>query len=139
MKRLDAPKAGLSHDMILSRLFPAMILAMASMALWAAVPGEQPPAPDVRVPEQKPANPSKPPAYAASRGQLLYENHCTRCHTSTLHVRKARHADSMKALHGWVIRWSSEEKLNWGEEEIAEVVEYLDRRYYKFPPPAGGK
>lgn len=123
--------------MTLNKLIPAIIAALASMPLLAAVPGEQPPPPDVRVPESKPAKPSKPPAYTTSRGQLLYENHCTRCHTSTLHVRKARHADSMKALQDWVIRWSSEEKLNWSEEDIAEVVDYLDRRYYKFPPPAG--
>lgn len=109
------------------------------MPLLAAVPGEQPPAPDIRVPEQKPAKPSAPRPYTASRGQLLYENHCTRCHTSTLHVRQARRAESLKALQGWVIRWSDEEQLNWSGEEIADVVEYLDRRYYKFPPPASGK
>jgi mono/diheme cytochrome c family protein len=123
--------------MRLNKLFPAIIAAMTSLPLLAAVRGEQPPAADVRVPESKAANPSKPPAYTASRGQLLYENHCTRCHASTLHVRQARHADSVKALQGWVIRWSDEEKLKWSEEEIADVVEYLDRRYYKFPPPAG--
>ncbi len=125
--------------MMLNKLFPAVILAMASMPLLAAVPGEQPPAPDIRVPEQKPAGPSRSPAVVISRGQLLYENHCTRCHASTLHVQQARRAESLKALQGWVIRWSDEEKLNWSGEEIADVVEYLNRRYYKFPPPAGGK
>lgn len=124
---------------MLIKLFPAIIVAMASMPLWAALPGEQPPAPDIHVPEQKPSKPSTSPAYTASRGQLLYENHCTRCHASTLHVREARRAESLHALQGWVIRWSGEEKLNWSGEEIADVVEYLDRRYYKFPPPADGK
>ena len=121
--------------MMLNKLFPAIILAMASMPLLAAVPGEQPPAPDIRVPEQKPAGPSKPPAVVISRGQLLYENHCTRCHASVLHVRENRRADSLKALEGWVRRWSGEEKLGWSEEEIVEVVDYLNRRYYKLPLP----
>lgn len=70
---------------------------------------------------------------------MLYENHCTRCHTSVLHVRENRRAVSLKALEGWVRRWSGEEKLTWSEEEIVEVVDYLNRRYYKFPPPGGKK
>src|SRR3989304_1084090 len=61
-----------AYDMMHNKLFPAIIMAMASMPLLAAVPGEQPPVPDMRMPEQKPAKPSTPPAYTASRGQLLY-------------------------------------------------------------------
>lgn len=125
--------------MMINKLSLAMIVAMTTTPLWAAVPGEQSPAPDVRVPEKMPGVPPRPSADVASRGQLLYENHCTRCHASTLHVRQARRADSLKVLQGWVIRWSGEEKLNWGGEEIADVVDYLNRRYYKFPPPAGVK
>ncbi len=125
--------------MMLNKLFLTIILAMAPMPLLAAVPGEQPPAPDIHAPEQKPGRPPRPSADMVSRGQLLYENHCTRCHASTLHVRQARRAESLKVLQGWVIRWSGEEKLNWSGEEIAEVVDYLNRRYYKFPPPSGGK
>ena len=125
--------------MMFNKLFLTIIVAMMSMPLLAAVPGEQTPAPDIRVPEQKPGSPPTPSADMVSRGQLLYENHCTRCHASVLHVRENRRADSLKVLEGWVRRWSGEEKLDWSEEEVVEVVDYLNRRYYKFPPPGGKK
>ena len=124
---------------MLNKLFLTTIATMATMPLLAAVSGEQPPAPDIRVLERKPSDRPRPSVDTVSRGQLLYENHCTRCHASTLHVQQARRADSLKVLQGWVIRWSGEEKLNWGGEEITDVVDYLNRRYYKFPPPSDAK
>lgn len=89
------------------------------------------------MPAQTPKKSSAPQAEAVSRGRLLYENHCTRCHASVLHVRENRRADSLRVLEGWVRRWSGEEKLNWGDDEIVEVVDYLNRRYYQLTP--GGK
>ena len=70
-------------------------------------------------------------AAAASRGGLLYENHCTGCHESGAHIRANRKAKSMADLRGWVTRWSGELKLNWSSEEIDDVAQYLARRYYK--------
>ena len=67
----------------------------------------------------------------ASRGELLYENHCTVCHDSTVHTRANRKAKSIADLRGWAARWSGELKLNWSSEEIDDVAEYLARRYYK--------
>jgi len=67
----------------------------------------------------------------ASRGELLYENHCTVCHDSTVHIRANRKAKSITDLRRWAARWSGELKLNWSSEEIDDVAEYLARRYYK--------
>lgn len=69
---------------------------------------------------------------AASRGELLYENHCTVCHASVVHVREHRSAKSISDLRAWTRRWSGELKLNWSDEEINDVAEFLARRYYKF-------
>jgi len=121
------------------RLFLAAFLALVSIPVMAAVREEIPPAPDMRVPVQEPASPVTVPAEAGSRGRMLYENHCTRCHTSVLHVRENRRAVSLKALEGVVRRWSGEEKLGWSVEEVGEVVDYLNRRYYKFPPSGSRK
>jgi mono/diheme cytochrome c family protein len=70
---------------------------------------------------------------AAERGRLLYENHCTSCHISTLHVREQRKSKTPAEMRAWIVRWSGELKLNWREDELADVYQYLNNRYYKFP------
>lgn len=72
----------------------------------------------------------------ASRGQLLYENHCQGCHTSQLHIREQRRVRSIDELRGWVARWATTQQLRWGDEEIGDVTKYLNQRYYRLVPPA---
>ncbi len=106
--------------------------------LWAGPrpdPGAYPQARDPRA-APEPFQQAKPP-YAAQpvvvpRGQLLYENHCTACHESAAHVRDARRADSLPVLRGWVVQWARYLELRWREDEIGEVVRYLNDRYYRF-------
>ncbi len=69
----------------------------------------------------------------AERGRLLYENHCTSCHASTLHVRDQRKTKKPAEMRAMILRWSRELKLNWSENELADVYRYLNNRYYKFP------
>jgi cytochrome c5 len=126
-------------EMIL-RFSLALVFALALLPTQASIGSAgQIPGPPIPRPVAKPETSRPSPPVAASRGRMLYENHCTRCHTSVLHVRENRRAVSLKALEGWVRRWSGEEKLTWSEEEIVGVVDYLNRRYYKFPPPGGKK
>ena len=70
-----------------------------------------------------------------SRGQMLYENHCQGCHTSIVHVRETHRARSWPELQDWVTRWANELKLTWKADEIGDVVNYLNERYYKFEAP----
>jgi cytochrome c5 len=120
------------------RFLLVMVFALASLSAMAAlVPEGQPPVPPVTLPAVKPESSRPPPVVVGSRGRMLYENHCTRCHTSVVHVREKRRADSLRVLEAWVRRWSGEEKLPWSEEEIIEVVDYLNLRYYKFSPKGG--
>jgi len=76
---------------------------------------------------------SMPASADAERGRLLYENHCTSCHISTLHVREQRKSKTPAEMRAWIVRWSAELKLNWSEDELADVYRYLNNRYYKFP------
>ena len=69
----------------------------------------------------------------AERGRLLYENHCTVCHTSTVHIRDQRKSKSPAEMRNWILRWSGELKLNWSKDELADVYQHLNDRYYKFP------
>jgi len=67
-----------------------------------------------------------------SRGQLLYENHCRKCHESQVHIRGNHKAKTLADIRGWVTKWQSEEKLGWQTEDIHEVADYLARTFYKF-------
>lgn len=119
--------------------------AIAAVALLAAPPPAQAALPDARPPAapepalNEPAPPGqKPkPVIELPRGQLLYENHCQGCHQSVLHIRNNRRAKTVAELKGWVLRWSGELRLGWQAEEVEDVVQYLNRRFYKLAPPAG--
>ncbi|HYA37023.1 MAG TPA: hypothetical protein VEI74_01950 [Candidatus Methylomirabilis sp.] len=113
-----------------------VVLTVAPLNVAMSAAPEQRPVPEVQLPIPRPATPS---AQTVSRGQLLYENHCIACHESVVHVRHDRRAQSYKALQEWVVRWSNQQQLGWGAGEIADVVDYLNRRYYKFPSAPGGQ
>jgi cytochrome c5 len=78
------------------------------------------------------AEPRQQALTGSARGQLLYENHCTVCHTSVVHVQQDHRASSGAAVESWVRRWSVDQKLGWEDEEILDVTDFLLRRYYKF-------
>ena len=45
-----------------------------------------------------------------TRGQMLYENHCTSCHESMVYIRTKRKAKNYKEVANWVSQradWSS--------------------------------
>ena len=64
------------------------------------------------------------------RGRALYDNHCTVCHTSKVHSRVNRLPVNQTELREIVDRWQREENLRWAEQDIADVVEYLNRSRY---------
>lgn len=66
------------------------------------------------------------------RGRTLYENHCQKCHTSTVHARKNRTALSLGDLREIVNQWQVNQDLRWKEDEIEDVVQYLARTRYFF-------
>lgn len=67
------------------------------------------------------------------RGQELYENHCRTCHESWAHERKGRSVvSSLQDLHRRVAAWATHSGLDWSNEEIDDVADYLDQAYYHF-------
>lgn len=67
---------------------------------------------------------------AKSRGQLLYENHCDRCHESSVHSRNPSRVTNLDDIYHWVEKWAAEQKLNWNQDDIRDVVDYLNQEYY---------
>jgi mono/diheme cytochrome c family protein len=65
------------------------------------------------------------------RGRLLYQNHCVVCHTDKVHLRVPPLATNRKQLHFIVTVWVRHESMRWSPQDIEDVVEYLERAYYK--------
>jgi mono/diheme cytochrome c family protein len=74
--------------------------------------------------------------YTASfeRGRELYEAHCQHCHTPSIHARPNQLPLTRDELAGIVDHFRRTVGLAWTPEEIEDVVEYLDRTRYRFPP-----
>jgi len=68
-----------------------------------------------------------------ARGQMLYENHCTSCHESSVYIRSRRKAKNYKEVGNWVKQRADWLNLGWGDVEKQEVMQYLNERYYKYP------
>ena len=75
-----------------------------------------------------------PSAYAddIERGRLLYENHCTVCHKSSVHIRANNKAKTITDIRYQIARWQSTLNLQWREQEIAAVLNYLNQSYYHY-------
>lgn len=65
-----------------------------------------------------------------SRGQLLYENHCTRCHDTSVHSRKPTRVKSRDELNHWIVNWAGVQKLGWNQNDIRDVSNYLNNEFY---------
>ncbi len=66
------------------------------------------------------------------RGRLLYENHCTGCHESLVHIRDNRKADSLPALRAQIERWRNTLELPWQSNDVNDVLAYLNQRFYEY-------
>lgn len=72
------------------------------------------------------------------RGQMLYENHCQECHDSVVHVRETREASTRADVRRRIVSFARFLELGWGEDEVTDVLNYLNARYYGFGKgPAG--
>jgi mono/diheme cytochrome c family protein len=66
------------------------------------------------------------------RGRALYENHCQACHTPGVHSRINRLAITRAEVRELVDNWQSQQALRWHDQDIEDVVEFLDRTRYRF-------
>lgn len=66
-----------------------------------------------------------------NRGQALYENQCVGCHETWAHSRADRKMKSMEDLRQRVASWSVHSGLDWTDEDIDDVTDYLNRQFYR--------
>ena len=81
-------------------------------------------------------------AQEPDQGEMLYQNHCTECHESTVHVRERAKVGTLADLEAAVRRWSDYKQLGWSDAERNAVIEYVNQHFYGLfetsppPPPA---
>lgn len=66
------------------------------------------------------------------RGFNLYGNHCIECHESVVHIRNNRKARSLAEIEQFIVRWSSYRNLEWTQDDVKDVLHYLNTRYYRY-------
>lgn len=70
----------------------------------------------------------------ASRGELLYSTHCIACHSVKVHWRDKKLVTDQASLREEIRRWQEFLKLGWHGDDIDEVAQYLNARYYHYSP-----
>ena len=66
------------------------------------------------------------------RGKALTGKHCIGCHDDGVYTRKERRVTTLDALGKQVRRCETNLGLTWFDEEINDVINYLNTQYYKF-------
>lgn len=74
-------------------------------------------------------------AQAPTRGALLYDTHCSGCHTTQMHWRDRRVVRDWAGLVDQVAQWAARERLGWGEADVLAVARHLDETIYRLPRP----
>ena len=65
-------------------------------------------------------------------GDELHFEHCTGCHDETVYTRENRNVRSMERLGQQVRFCKNSLELIWFDEDLNDVVEFLNRNYYHF-------
>ena len=67
-----------------------------------------------------------------SNGELLHNENCVRCHKPSVYTRENRMINSYDALHERVRQCEIMAEMAWFDEEIDDVVSFLNHAYYRF-------
>ncbi|MEZ5542808.1 MAG: cytochrome c [Pseudomonadota bacterium] len=67
-----------------------------------------------------------------NRGQELQQENCMNCHDDGVYTRDNRKIGSLSALETQVRRCELTLGLQWFDEDVADVVAYLNDAFYKF-------
>jgi mono/diheme cytochrome c family protein len=71
---------------------------------------------------------SPPDAY---RGMRLYDANCGACHSATMHERMKSKVRDLADLRAEVLRWSAHAQHTFTDQEIDDLVAYLNRWHYR--------
>lgn len=66
------------------------------------------------------------------KGKALLEENCVRCHGSDVYTRQDRRVTTLSGLQTQVQRCEQMLDLTWFDNDVQNVVSYLNKQYYKF-------
>ena len=74
------------------------------------------------------------PVFAAdiANGEKLHQEHCMQCHTPEMYQRENRIVNNFEELNTRVRQCELANELTWFDEEIDDVINYLNVNYYMF-------
>ena len=74
------------------------------------------------------------PAAAADidNGEDLHFSNCTGCHDESVYTREDRRVQSLAQLGAQVRFCKDNLGLTWFDDEVDDVIEYLNQTYYRF-------
>ncbi len=77
---------------------------------------------------------ASPPALSEDlrRGETLYHDHCDICHDALNPPNQGKKLKSLQQLHLEVTSWVQHSGEKWSQQDIDDVVFYLNRSYYHF-------
>lgn len=65
-------------------------------------------------------------------GKKLHDQHCMQCHDSGVYTREDRRVNSLAGLTKQVRRCEQSLGLKWFDQDIENVVQYLNQNHYHF-------
>jgi len=68
----------------------------------------------------------------AANGAELHQNNCARCHDAAFYTREDRRVQSLARLGTMVRLCKDNLGIVWFDDEVDDVIEYLNQEYYKF-------
>ncbi|HHB93428.1 MAG TPA: hypothetical protein ENK59_09490 [Thioploca sp.] len=67
------------------------------------------------------------------RGKKLHDSECISCHTPKSYISKDHKVKDFAHLNTFVQMCATNLDKSWFEEDVADVANYLNTEYYKFP------
>jgi len=65
-------------------------------------------------------------------GKQLHDESCMKCHDDSVYTRQTHFVSSKEALAEQVSGCAQNAGAQWSDADVADVVDYLNTRYYKF-------
>ena len=72
------------------------------------------------------------PAADITRGEQLHGERCMRCHGTEVYTRSNRRIKSLEKLGSQVHFCKNQTGAVWFDDEVDDVIEYLNQNFYKF-------
>ena len=67
-----------------------------------------------------------------AHGEKAHKTHCYKCHTDEVYTRENRFVKSIDALSKQVMRCKDSNDIPWFDEDADAVVQFLNKKYYRF-------